>query len=672
MNQAKSLSRRLLQDGMWLLIFAWVLFIYGSYIYFQREGILWGSLAETFFRIFLLLVFLLVSAGLGRKIFRWLKFKSDSFLESFLFGLAIGLAVITYAVIGFGLVGLLNRWAINLFFAGMFIFTYDEIKNIIYQIKTKFKTLFTPRIPSIEMVLLLILAVQVFFNLVGASVLPSGWDSLGEHLAKAKEWNRLHRLASIPYINNAQWAQPFNVGILYGMALFIKDAILAQLIHFALGLFTAVGVYALGKRYFSHRVGLISAAIFYTVPLVAFMSTTAYVDLGLTFYAFLAFYALIRWVSSGKKGWLLISAMISGLALGSKYVGLPCMVILSSGILLGGFFVRKEKPLRVTRDFFVFLGLAGLMGSFWYVRAYLIGAYGVFPGMWRGLLFRFWRAIKGILTLEFFDLGISQPAFALDLSLPKEIISISWNVSMYELRGYGAIGVVFLVFLPLFVFPRFRRRRLIKFMLFYSAIYFIFWVVLAVVIAPIKRHIMPILPLSGIMIGYIIEQALNFKGFFRRCFYVIVILTFLFQVVYLAPEGLNTVYQRLLVFSGLISQEEYILGNEETYPVFKYINENSLPEAKVWVLNEARGFYCDRQYVTFLELGRVDNAEEILVKLKKEGITHLVFNQYLWELRYGGRREYPAMVETLRLDYLDAVYEEYPFVVWKVSYLESS
>ncbi|GAH51589.1 unnamed protein product, partial [marine sediment metagenome] len=204
----------------------------------------------------------------------------------------------------------------------MYALAYDEIGNIIHQIKAKFKGLAPLRIPFIEIVLLLVLALQIFFNLTGASVLPSGWDSLGEHLAKAKEWNRLHSLASIPYINRIQWAQPFNIGILYGMALFLKDAILAQLVHFAFGLLTAVGVYALGKRYFSHRVGLISAAIFYTVPIVAYMSTTAFVDLGLTFYTFLAFYALVNGVSSGKKGWLLISAIISGLALGSKYVGL--------------------------------------------------------------------------------------------------------------------------------------------------------------------------------------------------------------------------------------------------------------------------------------------------------------------------------------------------------------
>lgn len=667
MNQAKPTSRKFLEKGLWILVFGWILFIYGSYIYFWRGGILWESLGEILFRIFLLLVFLLVSAGLGRKIFGWFKFESGSFLESFLFGLAIGLGIITYAIIGFGLAGLLNRWVINLFFIGMFVLTYREIGNIIHQIKGRFKAVSAQlRIPSLETVLLFILVIQIFFSLVGASVLPSGWDSLGEHLAKAKEWNRLHRLLSIPYINFYQWGQPFNVGILYGMAFFLKDAILAQLIHFTFGLLTAVGVYALGKRYFSHRVGLISAVIFYTVPIVAYMSTTAYVDLGLTFYTFFAFYALVRWVSSGRKGWLLLSAIISGLAIGTKYAGLPLMAILSSGILLGGWFVRKEKSWRVIRDFLVFLALAGLIGSFWYVRAYSIGAYSIFD-MWQGYLLGFWRLIRGIWASGFLNLGISQPALALDLSLPKRVILLFWDVSMHNGRfhGYGAIGTLFLAFLPLFLFPRFRGRKLIKFMLFYSALYFIFWATMATD----KRYIIPIFPLCGVMGGYVVDRISNSNRFFKTSLCTILILAILFQMFYLAPEGLDKMYQRILVFSGLKSQEEYILRNEETYAVFEYINENSLPEAKVWVLNDPRNFYCDRPYVTFLELGRVDSAEEILVKLRKEGITHLVFNQYLWELRYSGRGEYPAMVETLRLDYLDAVYEKYPFIIWRLRLL---
>ncbi len=661
MNQAKSLSRRFLQDGMWLLIFGWILFIYGSYIYFWRGGILWESLGEILFRIFLLAVFLLVSAALGRKIFRWLKFRSGSFLESFLFGLAIGLAIITYAVIGFGLAGLLNRWVINIFFVGMFALTYRQIGNIIQQIKGRFKVLSAQlRIPSIETVLLLILAIQIFFNLAGASVLPSGWDSLGEHLAKAKEWNRLHRLASIPYINSLQWGQPFNVGILYGMALFIKDAILAQLIHFAFGLLTAVGVYALGKRYFSQRVGLISAAIFYTIPIVVFMSTTAYVDLGLTFYTFFAFYAAVRWISSGRKGWLLISAILSGLAIGSKYAGLPFIFILAIGVLLGSWFIRKEKLFSIARNFFIFLALGGLVGSFWYVRAYCIGAYAVF-GTWENLLFMFWRGIRGIWASGFLNLAVSQPAFALNLSLPKRVISLSWNVSMYSGRfeGYGAVGILFLAFLPFFLFPRFRNRKLMKFMLYYSGTYFIFWAAFA----SIKRYLMPILPLSGIMVGYILEQISSFNRFFKYFFYTILILTLLFHMFYLAPESLNMVYQRILVFAGMKSQEEYILKNEETYPVFKYINENSPGEAKVWILNEPRTFYCDREYVRSVSgMGNLKHTAEILSGFRYNEITHLVFKTNI------RRHYYDSLPEEFKENHLELLYDEYPFQVFKILY----
>ncbi|GAJ16250.1 unnamed protein product, partial [marine sediment metagenome] len=239
-------------------------------------------------------------------------------------------------------------------------------------------------------VLVLILAVQAFFNLAGASVLPSGWDALGEHLARAKECTRLHRLEAIPYINYYQRGQPFNVGMLYGMSLLIKDAILAKLIHFSFGILTAAGVYALGKRYFSSKVGLCSAAIFYTIPAVAYLCTTAYVDLGLTFYAFLGLYAFLNWTTTNKKGWLIVSAIMSGLCVGSKRAGLLVMTILFLGIFFYSWLVKREKFITVAKNLFLFVLLAGLAGSFWYVRDFVI--YGRLDPL--RLVFRLWGYIK--------------------------------------------------------------------------------------------------------------------------------------------------------------------------------------------------------------------------------------------------------------------------------------
>ena len=203
-------------------------------------------------------------------------------------------------------------------------------------------------------------------------------------------------------------------------------------------------------------------------------------------------------------------------------------------------------------------------------------------------------------------------------------------------------------------------------MLYYSAVYFILWAFLG--LAPVKRYIIPIFPLCAMMVGYIVERISNFNRVFKDGLYAILILTFFFQMFYLAPEGLNKIHQRILVFSGLESQEEYILRNEVTYAVFKHINENSPPEAKVWVLNDPRPFYCDRPYVTFFELGGARSAEKILAKLKRAEITHLVFNQYLWKLFHGKEGKYPKLVEEIKPGYLYTIYEEYPFIIWRISY----
>ena len=408
----------------------WIVFIYGSCLFFWQGLILWKTLGETLFRIFLLALFLLINTALGKKVFKWLRLESHSFLESSLFGLGLGLAIFTYLLIGLGLVGLFNQWSISLLLLGVYLICYREIQSIIQQIKVKFRTWVRSDITLVGIILVLILLVQMLFNLAGASVLPSGWDALGEHLARAKEWTRLHRLDSIPYINYRQRGQPFNIGMLYGMSLLVKDAILAKLIHFSFGILTGLGVYALGKKYLSPRVGLFSAAIFYTIPTIAYLSTTAYVDLGFTFYTFLALYALINWTATNKKAWLIVSAIISGLCLGSKYAGFLPMAILVLGILLQGWLVKREKSIVVAKNLVLFVLLAGLVGSFWYVREFII--YGRLVPL--GLAFSLWSSIKSafwrMLTLGPFNPENLSSALAFDFTFLRDKALIPWNLTM--------------------------------------------------------------------------------------------------------------------------------------------------------------------------------------------------------------------------------------------------
>ncbi|KKL55557.1 hypothetical protein LCGC14_2254230, partial [marine sediment metagenome] len=511
---------------------------------------------------------------------------TPSFLESSLFSLGLGLAIFTHLLIGLGVAGLFNQWSINLLLLGVFLLSYREIESIIQQIKAKFGNLLTSDISWVGILLVLILAVQVFFNLAGASVLPSGWDALGEHLARAKEWVRLHSLEAIPYINYLQRGQPFNVGMLYGMSLLIKDAILAKLIHFSFGILTAIGVYALGKRYFSSRVGLFSAAIFYTIPAVAYLSTTAYVDLGLTFYAFLALYAFINWTATNRRGWLIVSAIMSGLCVGSKYAGFLPIAILVLGILFQSWFTKKEKFIIVTKNLLLFVFLAGLAGSFWYVRDFII--YGRLVPL--ELAFSLWHSIKNafwrIVTLGPLNPENLPSALALDVSFLRDKALVPWKLTMYgsalkRVYDPGGVGVLFLAFLPFFLLPRFRKNRVMRVVLYYSLIFFVVWMLFS----PLKRYLIPVFPLLSIMVAYIIIPTWEARKIIRVPLFSLVTLTLFFQMIYLAPEGLNKIYQRVRVLAGVTSQEDYIMKNEETYPVYRFINGNLPPEAKLLIMD---------------------------------------------------------------------------------------
>ena len=577
--------------------------------------------------------------GLGKKILRWVNFKITSFLDFFLFSFGIGLTVFTYIVIALGLTGLFNKWAMSLLLLWLFIFCYKEIEDVVHKIKVKFKGLITLRLSLLEIILFFVLFIQIMFNLFGASVLPSSWDALAVHLAIPREWVRLHCIVDIPYFKFGRGI-PYNINVLYGASLLLKDAILAKLIHFALGIFTLIGIYSLSKKYFSRRIALISVVVFYTIPIVSWNSTTAYIDLGFTFYAFLSAYAFIKWIDSHKNGWLIISAIMSGMAIGSKITGFLCAGILFVAIIIISFFLNKERIARIGRNLLLFSAIVALSGAFWYARYFVLAG-----GSVSSLLSYAGYILKG---------G------------PGERVSFTMAAGKFSGYGGNTIGILSLAFLPLLIFPRFRKERLIKFSLYYSIAYLIFWAVCA----PYKRGLIPIFPLLSIMVAYIIGRLLDFNKFFKTSLSFVLILVLIFQVFYLAPDGIDQIYQRMLVFTGLKSQEEYIFNNEETYRVFKYINETLPPDAKIFIINDPRTFYCDYPYITVVPGTKnlfSKTGMKILKKFKEAKITYLLTNIYNENV---GVSNYLKVLNVTKMKYLRVVYEQYPFIIFRVIYEE--
>ncbi len=323
------------------------------------------------------------------------------------------------------------------------------------------------------------------------------------------------------------------------------------------------------------------------------------------------------------------------------------------------------------KNLLLFVLLAGLAGSFWYVRAFIM--YGGFYPF--NLAFSLWFSIKTVfwrmLALGPFSPGSSSSALAFDFSLLRDKALYPWNLTMRgsveSARDPGGIGILFLAFLPFLLLPRFRKNGVIKCILYYSLVFFFIWAIRS----PVKRYLTPIFPLLSIMVAYIIIRLWETKKIIRIPLSAFLILTLIFQVVYVAPEGLSKIYQRVLVLAGLTSQEDYIMKNEETYPVYQFINGNLSPEAKLLIM-DIRAFYCDRPYITSIigkdgRRHRIVKGKELLAELKKLGISYIVANQSSWDRQYGKER-YPEAMEEIRADHLRVIYDRGPFIVFQIHY----
>src|SRR3989344_4505011 len=151
---------------------------------------------------------------------------------------------------------------------------------------------------------LALIIIQAVVNLVGALGPELGFDALWYHLTEGKLFLSRHSLAPISG-NLLYWSGfPRLMEFIYAFGP-------AKLVHWAFGLGSAWLVYRLG--------GPAAAVLFYTTLLVGWLSTSAYVDLALTFFILAAITVKRYWQ---KIIWL-------ALAGATKLTAIPTSLIIT-------------------------------------------------------------------------------------------------------------------------------------------------------------------------------------------------------------------------------------------------------------------------------------------------------------------------------------------------------
>ncbi|HNV87210.1 MAG TPA: glycosyltransferase family 39 protein, partial [Candidatus Omnitrophota bacterium] len=285
--------------------------------------------------IFLGLIILYLVFNLGCRILALLGVSAEED-ETVVFGTALGLGLLGYAVLILGLCGILSRtslWWLIGFLAVPGVWDFRSAVSVLGKGFLKWKM----HSPRKSLVFISLSAIAVFSALLGTLAPEIANDSLCYHLHLPKVFLASHSIGRIPYEVNSLF--PFLMEMLYTLGLGVSGVTLAKFFHFATGLLGAGGILLFLRRFVKIEIAWIAALLFITMPGILNQLDTTYVDAGLTCFTVLALIAFLRWADTRNLRWMILSGAFLGLALSVKYFAVLSVLIV---LILAVFECRKN------------------------------------------------------------------------------------------------------------------------------------------------------------------------------------------------------------------------------------------------------------------------------------------------------------------------------------------
>lgn len=233
---------------------------------------------------------------------------------SIVVGLGIGICLLQWLAVA-GL--LLRTWVTGLLVVGCFLGLAQVVRegfNIRAWLRRRQAA--WKEASSVQRVAVVLLLLTAMTLLPAPLRPPAGWDELMYHLPHAREWAESGSLVISPWIRYPWF--PYNYDLLYGASMLFGNEVLTHLLHAAAGWLTAWLIFAAGRRH----VGTVAAALagVFWLSLTHSEFDNAHTDLGISLFVFAACITFQRWqAAKDQRGWLLASAFLMGVAVGSKY-----------------------------------------------------------------------------------------------------------------------------------------------------------------------------------------------------------------------------------------------------------------------------------------------------------------------------------------------------------------
>ncbi len=506
-------------------------------------------------------------------------------------------------------------------------------------------TVFKEKISRNHLICILLIFLAVTAISLLACVPPVSRDALTHHLAVPKLYLKHGGIYEIPYLKFSYY--PMNLDLLYMIPLYFKNDILPKYVHFAFAPATAFLVYRYLKRRINSVYGLLGALFFLTIPVIVRLSSTVYVDLGLIFFLFASFLCLFYWIETGfEKKYLILSAVLCGLALGTKYNGLLGLFLL--GLFCAFVYVRyhmetKWKNLRAAAWCASFVLVALLVFSPWMIRNFAWTGNPVYP-LYNSIFVSSQEEKAGpkISHIQYRRQVYDESCTEIAL-IPLRVFFQGQDDNP---RYFDGKTNPFLLILSIFAFfgirSSARQEKTEKFMMLFFSVLFLLY---ACAQAGIRiRYFSPMLPPLVILSMYGLYNLQSFAQNRLSLFPEPLKKIVLFGIV-LAMLGMNAQYiaarfekdRPFSYISGRVTRDQYIQKYRPEYASFQYANRNLSENDKIFGLYLGnRGYYSDIPIEFGNELigltsRRAESGKEIAENLRKQGFTHIVMNLSMYK-----------------------------------------
>lgn len=543
---------------------------------------------------------------------------------------------------------------------------------------------------------------MVIVSLASAEILmnmtpPFCRDGLIHHLAIPKLWLKHGGIYEIPWADFSYY--PMNINLLYYACLKFNNDIAPKFIHMLFGMGTGYLVFLYLKKRFDFLWGLLGAVVFISTPIVVWLSTSAYIDLGMAFFTTASVLSLINWRDTGyrKLLWLMISACCMGIAVGSKYNALIAWCILNLIVIL--IYARDTKQQFSSIKFgLLFFAITALVASPWYVKNFLLTGNPFYP-----------------LFNNYIDLFGNQPVQQI---IEKHITNRPTRVGFFQLRHIlygesfwetlvipirmffqgddnsyqyfqGRLNPILILFAPFILLKKTNGKDNLVLALF--SVFYIF--VAYFTTEKQVRYILPVLPLLSILAVIGIKNLDNTLKerflflFSRQNVYInkILRIIMLYGISALLIPNLFYLKERFeeIKPTGYIlkkeSKDEFLNRLLVHYDAVKYVNANLPEDAVVFtILFGRRGYYFEREYKNDPQFG-VGKLGELVKNSSDEvqfdktvnsiGATHILIRQDLADQYLGNNfseieaKRYLKMVQRK----WKLLYNQNGFSVWEVA-----